>query len=340
MTDMRLSIALCTYNGEKYLQQLLESIDGQTRKPEEIVICDDGSTDRTIEVINRFSSRSSITVKLFINEYNLGITKNFEKAISLCSGDIIFLSDQDDIWHYEKLKTFEQKFTSLPDVGIIFSNANLVDENLKTLNNTLWVSIEFDRKKQSMVENKQTPTALLNDLERDFAWGATMAFRSCYKDLILPIPWNWAHDTWIMLIIGAVVDVAFISQPLIEYRQHSQQECGAPNNRNVLFLVKNITNEIKEMVKNRLAYRDNTNRNIFKLANKYETAYDKLSKINTGSKNTIVIQILKNKSDHFKSRSIIISKKRLHRMLLIVKEFTMYRKHSKGLYSAVKDFII
>jgi len=92
-----ISVALCTYNGELYLREQLESILKQTFPPDEIIICDDGSTDTTIKILEEFRRKSFIPVKVYYNKENLGVSKNFEKAISLCSGDIIFLSDQDDV---------------------------------------------------------------------------------------------------------------------------------------------------------------------------------------------------------------------------------------------------
>lgn len=100
---MKLSVALCTYNGESFLQQQLDSILQQELSVDEIVICDDGSTDRTISIIESYKQRYHYpTFILEQNKKNKGVRKNFEYAISLCSGDIIFLSDQDDVWQCEK----------------------------------------------------------------------------------------------------------------------------------------------------------------------------------------------------------------------------------------------
>lgn len=91
-----ISTAMCTYNGEKYLREQLESIARQTLLPNELVVCDDCSSDETVEIIQDFSRNAPFSVRLMINENNLGFAKNFEKAITLCSGEIIVLSDQDD----------------------------------------------------------------------------------------------------------------------------------------------------------------------------------------------------------------------------------------------------
>src|ERR1019366_197610 len=95
----RISVALCTYNGERFLSQQLASIGKQTRLPDELVVCDDSSTDRTVAIVREFAASVSFPVRVFENQRNLGSAANFERAIRLCDGDLIALSDQDDIWY-------------------------------------------------------------------------------------------------------------------------------------------------------------------------------------------------------------------------------------------------
>src|SRR5438128_2977881 len=99
----KISIAMCTYNGEQFLRDQLASIAVQTRPPDELVVCDDHSADATCEIVARFAASSPFPVRLHVNEQNLGSTKNFEHAIRLCEGDIIALSAQYDDWLPEKL---------------------------------------------------------------------------------------------------------------------------------------------------------------------------------------------------------------------------------------------
>src|SRR5262245_47180770 len=133
LRSMRLSIALCTYNGAVYLKEQLDSLAAQTRMPDELVISDDRSTDDTLRLIEEFAATAGFPVRLSVNESNLGIAKNVEKAISLCRGDVILLSDQDDVWHADKLETVEGIFEVKPQLSLVFSNAELVDETLKPL---------------------------------------------------------------------------------------------------------------------------------------------------------------------------------------------------------------
>src|SRR3712207_5989304 len=101
---MSLSVALCTYDGARYLPEQLESLARQRRLPDELVVCDDGSADDTVDVVRRFADRAPFAVRLSLNPQNLGFVKNFEQAIRLCRGDLIALADQDDVWHPQKLE--------------------------------------------------------------------------------------------------------------------------------------------------------------------------------------------------------------------------------------------
>lgn len=224
---MKISIAMCTYNGAEFLPAQLQSIITQSRPPDEIVICDDGSTDDTRAVVERFAGESSIPITLHINDRNLGSVKNFERAITLCTGDVIALSDQDDVWRNDKLQLFETVLNNSPSAGLVFSDAAIVDENLNPLNRRMWDEVGFDNHKRKLVRTGRALEVLIT------GWtvtGATMAFRSSFVKLSLPIPDEIAmiHDGWIALTIAAVADVVALDEPLIQYRQHAQQQIGAP----------------------------------------------------------------------------------------------------------------
>src|SRR5215213_2898715 len=148
---MKISVAMCTYNGAELLPAQLQSIITQSRPPDEIVICDDRSTDDTQALIKKFATDSPIPITLHINQQNLGSVKNFERAISLCTGDVIALSDQDDVWRSDKLERFETVLNSSPTAGLVFSDADVVDENLKPLNRRMWDEVGFDIHKRKLV---------------------------------------------------------------------------------------------------------------------------------------------------------------------------------------------
>jgi hypothetical protein len=224
---MRISVAMCTYNGAEFLPAQLASIAEQTRVPDEIVVCDDASTDDTRRVLESFARTSSIPVSLYFSDQNTGSLKNFERAIGLCTGDVIVLSDQDDVWRADKLQHLEQAFRNHPSAGLVFSDAELVDKDLHSLGKRMWDEVGFDAHKKKLLRTGKSLDVLIT------GWtvtGATLAFRSDYVKLALPIPTNIAmiHDGWIALTVAAVADVVFIEEPLIKYRQHERQQIGAP----------------------------------------------------------------------------------------------------------------
>lgn len=226
MPEMKISVAMCTYNGAEFLPAQLESIFAQTRTPDEIVICDDGSTDETLQILTKVAAESPVPISLKSNQQNLGSVKNFEQAISLCNGDVIALCDQDDVWRRDKLELMEHAFGKTPKPGLVFSDAEIVDENLKSLNRRMWTQVGFGRRKRRLLRTGRALEVLIT------GWtvtGATMAFRSEFLKLCLPIPDDIAmiHDGWIALSIAAVADVVPIEQPLIKYRQHRRQQIGA-----------------------------------------------------------------------------------------------------------------
>src|ERR1700741_2364768 len=149
---MKISVAMCTYNGADFLPAQLESILAQSRKPDQIVVCDDGSTDETRAVLERFERESPDVILLRFNKKNLCSVKNFEQAIQLCNGDVIALSDQDDIWRQDKLQLIEQAF-SKSSTGLVFSDADIVDENLKPLDRRMWNEVGFDAHKKKLLRN-------------------------------------------------------------------------------------------------------------------------------------------------------------------------------------------
>ena len=220
---MKLSVALCTYNGSRHLREQLDSIARQSRPPDELVVCDDVSQDATIEILNDFAGQCEFPVRIQRNERTLGSTKNFEHAITVCDGDVIALCDQDDVWEPRKLALLEDALARHPEAAYVFSDAHVVDECLQPLGHTLWEAVGFGRREQRLFEGGQSPAVLLRF---NVVTGATMALRACHRDLILPIPGSWIHDGWSALVLSLGAPCAFVDEPLIQYRQHSAQQLG------------------------------------------------------------------------------------------------------------------
>lgn len=226
MQASQVSVALASYNGQTYLADQLASIAKQTRLPDELVVCDDASKDGTISVIKAFAPGAPFRVRLVVNEQNLGSTKTFERAIKLCSGGIIALTDQDDVWRPDKLECLLSVLDLKPEVGAVFSDAQVVDRGLRPLSRRLWETVGFDEAARSKFRSGRALEVLLN---RNIVTGATMAFRARFKELVLPLPDPpfWIHDNWIVFTIAAVAELAFVEAPLVLYRQHAGNQIGA-----------------------------------------------------------------------------------------------------------------
>lgn len=219
---MKISIALCTYNGERFLSRQLASIQQQTRMPDELVVCDDRSTDNTIEILRSFAASVSFPVRVTQNEQNLGFAANFERAIRLCSGDLIALSDQDDVWYPSRLARSEQEFAAHPEVGLVFSDADIIDDRDQSIGMQLWLNFGFTGDpKQRLLAGDYTVL-----VKNRFVTGATIMFRSRLRENCLPLGPGWLHDEWIVATAAGVADVRPIDAPLIRYRQHASQQVG------------------------------------------------------------------------------------------------------------------
>lgn len=242
---MKLSVALCTYNGEKYLHKQLCSILNQSLNVHEIIICDDNSTDNTKTILTQFYLNNVEIVDLTFNEINIGVIKNFENAISKCSGDIIFLSDQDDIWHYDKVKIIVDLFSRNQDALAVFTDADLINSDNEPISGSLWEKWGFDPFIQDLWLNNSNACISLMQYDNK-ATGATMALRNELRKSILPFEnmGNYWHDAWICLWAAKKNGLFFIDNKTISYRIHPEQLIGIKNG--ILFnKVKVHNNSIK-----------------------------------------------------------------------------------------------
>ncbi len=208
-----ISIAMATYNGEKYLAEQLDSILAQTVQDFELIVCDDCSSDSTAEILSRYAEKDS-RIKIFVNEKNLGFVKNFEKAVSLCSGEYIALSDQDDVWFAGHLEIL---LRNIKDKDLICGNAVLCDENLKTINTDLLSVSKID----FLPDNKDDWFFFL--LHGNIFQGAASLFKSNIIEKALPIPSKVKfHDRWLALVAASENGVSYITKPILYYRRHGE----------------------------------------------------------------------------------------------------------------------
>jgi glycosyltransferase involved in cell wall biosynthesis len=214
---------MCTYNGERYLREQLESIAGQTLLPGELVICDDGSVDTTRDIVADFCRIAPLKVKFIINSINLGSTKNFEKAINACSGEFIALCDQDDVWYPNKIEVLSEFLNSNQQFGGVFSDADLIDERSRLTGKRQWGMSHFHPPNQRCITSNEMANILLM---RNVVTGATLMVRAATRSTILPIPELWVHDGWIAWMLVLHSKIAPVPSSLIRYRTHVAQQVG------------------------------------------------------------------------------------------------------------------
>lgn len=216
-------VALCTYNGGKYLNEQLESILSQTKKPDAIVICDDCSTDETWNILNRFKRSSSIPVEIVRNATQQGVVKNFERAMKFLDADIIFLCDQDDIWLPDKIATIYPFFLSSPEIGLVFTNAVLIDAEGNNLGSSLFEELQLSQEEEQSITCGK---AFYTLCRRNIITGATAAFRRSLLSVAVPFSETCLHDEWLGLIAASMGGVVQLHNSTIKYRQHGNNLIG------------------------------------------------------------------------------------------------------------------
>lgn len=208
-----ISICMTTYNGSSFIEEQLNSILPQMDSDDEIIICDDLSTDDTVEIISGFLDQR---IKLYINVHRLGHVRNFEKSIGKSAGELIVLSDQDDIWDKDKLKVIRDKFSTQPNLILFHHGITTIDSKGKVL------SVTFNDI-QSNYDSKGKGYKVMRSLIKHHYFGCCMSFRKKLISNILPFPKaTYAHDHWITAVSLLKGEVICDNQSLIFYRQHDK----------------------------------------------------------------------------------------------------------------------
>lgn len=211
-----ISIILCSYNGEKYISEQIDSILNQTFTDFELIICDDQSTDVTTEIINTYSEKDA-RIKLHINRSNLGYVKNFEKGIKLAKGDYIALSDQDDVWVLDKI---EKLYENIKNHVLIYCDSILVNSNLQPT-----------KKKMSSSKEMLTTNNPLNLCLMNCVSGHALLFKKELTQHIFPFPSQVPHDWWIAFIASIYGGIVYFNEALIKYRIHDDNALVLNKNR-------------------------------------------------------------------------------------------------------------
>ena len=197
-----ISVCIATYNGDKYIQRQIESIICQLDNNDEIIISDDGSTDNTINIIETLNDHR---IKIIHNKGKHGVVSNFENALKYSTGDIIFFSDQDDIWDEHKV---DKCVDALKSADLVVHNSKVVHE-------------DRSQPDEEFFQLRNSGPGFWKNLYKNSFVGSCMAFRKEVKDYVLPFPRHilW-HDMWIGLIVEKKGKTKFINNQLLYYRRH------------------------------------------------------------------------------------------------------------------------
>jgi glycosyltransferase involved in cell wall biosynthesis len=211
----KVSVALCTYNGARFIEAQLESILWQSWPPDEVIVSDDGSQDQTLEIVRRIANQHPSVVRLVKTPGRLGYAKNFEFAIQRATGDIIFLSDQDDVWLDHKVERMLAAFAESERVAVVYCDAQLVDGELRPLGRSV-----FQSRASMRLATRRLALELVHGVDIGVL-GSMMALRASLRAWVLPIEEVWGHDHWIVFIAHAMAEVRAVGEPpLMYYRRH------------------------------------------------------------------------------------------------------------------------
>jgi glycosyltransferase involved in cell wall biosynthesis len=319
---MRFSVALCTYNGESFLAEQLASLEAQTRLPDELVICDDHSSDKTLDIAEDFKSKVRFPVRIVRNENQLGYIPNFEQAVSLSTGDAIALCDQDDVWYPQKLARFTEVFDSDNRIGLVFCDGDVVGPDLSPRGYSMWQHFGFTPAKRRRMEAGQAFEILLR---RSYVSGLAMAFRASFRGLVLPFHPKWGHDNWITILIAAAGHLQPLPEKLVSYRQHDRNIRGATSSK------------IGAVERASTAAR----RQFHKSALKYGALHERLAQLEDRQRREYLLSMLTGKIAHLEARAGM-SPRRSKRLPVIVAE-TLNGNYSRyarrGLVTALRDVL-
>ena len=217
---MKIDILMATFNGEKYLREQIDSILNQTYKNFRLLISDDGSTDATRDILKEYIAKDDRIV-VFLQKKNIGVVKNFEYLMEKVEAEYFMFSDQDDIWHKDKIQKTLDKMEEC-NYDLVYTDLQVVDENLNIIQKSYWKLKGFDKK----IKYNDFNSLYLNN----YITGCTMLVKSKWLNKILPLPHKSEyilHDYWVALIVSKFGKMAYVSQPQIDYRQHIDNRVGS-----------------------------------------------------------------------------------------------------------------
>jgi glycosyltransferase involved in cell wall biosynthesis len=320
-----------TRNGETYLREQLDSILAQSLLPTEMIVSDDASSDRTLEILRSFKDQSPFPVTIVCNQTGAGACKNFENAIRHCGGEIIILADQDDVWLPSKIESLLAVFAADPHCGYVFSDADLIDGQGKALGRTLWEAIVFDAAQQARFAGPEQLSIMLKRFT--LPYGMTMGFRAAFSSKLLPFECRFyrsnVHDGWISLLLTSIgAHGVAVPRSLVKYRQHSNQLASAGRPLGFLELMMNPRSQTTELYTHFADFLDSVAARVREVAPLDESAQ-------------CSVEQLTGKARHLRARIHANSSHGFERFKTVMLEAVSgrYGKYSRSLKSVVKDLI-
>lgn len=229
--DLTISVALCTHNGASFITDQIHSIYKQSVMPIQIVVSDDASKDNCVELIESIvaewqkeNQHKLLELQVLRNQVPLKTTKNFEQAVLACTGDLIALCDQDDIWHSTRLAQIATEFYKYPSLLLLHSNARLINSQGQVIPGSLFNTLEVKSFELEWIHKRRAFDVFLR---RNLVTGATTVFRRSLLQYALPFPKEWLHDEWLAMVAAAMGGVDVVEEPLVDYRQHASNQIGA-----------------------------------------------------------------------------------------------------------------
>lgn len=302
----KVDILMATYNGEKYIEEQIQSILNQTHQNFRLLISDDCSKDNTRKILKKLAEKDNRITLNFQNE-NLGVVKNFEFLLKNVENDFFMFADQDDYWYENKIELSLNKLKE-ENADLVYTDLEVVDSNLSVINKSYWDLKSF-RKKIQKYNNFEA--LYLNN----FITGCTIFCKKEWIDKILPLPKTSKyvlHDYWIALMVSLNGKISFVDKPLIKYRQHGNNSVGSKTVSETLETLEEIRNlfinvkldHFELFVKNS----NNFNENINKLSKKSLQYYQKLesTKYFNFSKLGMFFKLYKYEPFSYKIKNLII----------------------------------
>jgi glycosyltransferase involved in cell wall biosynthesis len=329
--DTQVSVAMATYNGERFLVEQLESLARQTRRPDELVVSDDGSTDGTCALVRSFAAKVPFPVRLLANSRNLGVNGNFDRAIAACKGGIVFPCDHDDVWLPQKIERMTEVLERHATSVMAISNSEIVDQALQSTGRSLY-TLKFPQIERLHRRGVGTVRFLLT------SWavaGHTMAFRRV-PTLAMPasqIAAGCTYDFVRALVAGATQDVVTIPDRLTKYRRHQAQVT------NLWTLPPTPTERLRQKIRSVFTSESDVLSESRKFARELLQVRDGLQGLGAGDD---VIDFLQERADMVLFQASLRLRPRLQRVPGLVLGLIggRYHKYAGGVLAAIQDICL